>query len=93
MHKLQWGDIADAMEMSESALRHWLNGTREPNLSDFVKLCQVVKADACQILFGSTREMATLQSIRQLVEETPPRPQNQRKGEPGHIERRAGRQR
>lgn len=44
--------VADALKMSESALRSWINGNRELNLHDFFRLCAAVKADPSQILFG-----------------------------------------
>lgn len=51
--KLRPVNVAASLEMSDSALRSWLNGTRQINLSDFFRLCDVVKADPRQMLFGS----------------------------------------
>jgi hypothetical protein len=45
--------VALKLGMSEPALRSWLNGNREINLSDFVRLCVAIKADPRQMLFGS----------------------------------------
>lgn len=46
-------NVAAKLDMSDSALRSWLNGNRDINLSDFVRLCDAIKADPRQILFGS----------------------------------------
>ena len=44
--------LAERLRMSESALRSWLNGNREVNVTDFFTLCDVAKADPRRILFG-----------------------------------------
>lgn len=44
---------AAILGMSESALRSWINGNREINLTDFFRLCAAIKADPRQMLFGS----------------------------------------
>lgn len=44
--------LAERLRMSESALRSWLNGNREVNVTDFFRLCDVAKADPRRILFG-----------------------------------------
>jgi transcriptional regulator with XRE-family HTH domain len=44
--------LAERLGMSESALRSWLNGNREVNVTDFFRLCDVAKADPRRILFG-----------------------------------------
>lgn len=44
---------AEALEMSESGVRHWLNGTREINLNDFFRLCAAGGVDPCLVLFGA----------------------------------------
>ena len=45
--------VASKLGIAESALRSWINGNREINLSDFIRLCSAVKADPRQVLFGS----------------------------------------
>jgi transcriptional regulator with XRE-family HTH domain len=45
--------LAAKMGISESAMRSWINGNREINLSDFMALCSAAGADPRQILFGS----------------------------------------
>lgn len=45
-------EIARLMDMTEAGLRHWLNGTREINLSEFEELCAIAEADPCMILAG-----------------------------------------
>jgi transcriptional regulator with XRE-family HTH domain len=44
--------LAKRLRMSESALRSWLNGNREVNVTDFFRLCDVANADPRRILFG-----------------------------------------
>jgi len=44
--------LAERLSMSESALRSWLNGNREVNVTDFFRLCDVAKTDPKRILFG-----------------------------------------
>lgn len=46
------GEIAELMDVTEGALRHWLNGTRKINLSEFEQLCAVAEADMAVILVG-----------------------------------------
>jgi transcriptional regulator with XRE-family HTH domain len=50
--RLSTRDLAERLRMSESALRSWLNGNREVNVTDFFRLCDVAKADPRPILFG-----------------------------------------
>ena len=45
--------VAHKVGISEPALRSWINGNREINLSDFFRLCDAVRADPRQMLFGS----------------------------------------
>lgn len=47
-----WTKIADDLGQAESTVRHWCNGTREINLSDFFRLCDAAQADPVKILFG-----------------------------------------
>ena len=44
--------LAERLRMSESALRSWLNGNREINVTDFFRLCDLARADPRRILFG-----------------------------------------
>ena len=54
---LNLAKLGEAMGLSEGALRHWTNGTREVNLTDFVKLCDAADLDPAIILFaGRTDE-------------------------------------
>lgn len=46
------GEIAELMDVAESTLRSWMNGTREINLSEFEALCAICEADSCTILVG-----------------------------------------
>jgi len=47
--------VADAMQLSESALRSWTNGNRQINLQDFFKLCEVAEVDPAVVLFAVPR--------------------------------------
>lgn len=53
-HHMKWALVAERMELEESAIRHWLNGTRQINLVDFFRLCKVMEADPQYILFGDS---------------------------------------
>lgn len=44
--------FAEALEVTEAAIRHYENGTRQPKLDDFFKLCELAGADPAVILFG-----------------------------------------
>jgi transcriptional regulator with XRE-family HTH domain len=46
-------DVAEAMELAESTLRSFTNGTRSPSLVEFLTMCQLAEADPATILFGS----------------------------------------
>lgn len=43
---------AEKMNLSESTLRSWTNGTREINLADFLDMCAAAGVDAEMVLFG-----------------------------------------
>ena len=51
--KKTWAEIAEAMNMSESGIRHWRNGTREIKLAEFVDLCRAARADPVAVLHTS----------------------------------------
>jgi transcriptional regulator with XRE-family HTH domain len=46
-------DVAEAMDLAESTLRSFTNGTRSPSLVEFLTMCQLAEADPATILFGS----------------------------------------
>lgn len=46
----QW--IAAEMERSRATIGHWLSGHNKINLDEFFTLCDVIKADPQEILFG-----------------------------------------
>ena len=48
------GQVADRFGKSESGLRNWVNGSREINLSDFVKLCASARLDPVMVLIEGT---------------------------------------
>lgn len=44
--------IAEKMNLAESTLRSWTNGTRDINLSDFLLLCKKADLDPATVLFA-----------------------------------------
>lgn len=51
-HGIRMAALAETLGRTEAGLRHWTNGTREINLSEFFKLCKAASADPSAILFG-----------------------------------------
>ena len=43
--------VAERLDLAESTLRSWTNGTREINLADFFRLCNAADVDPKSILF------------------------------------------
>jgi transcriptional regulator with XRE-family HTH domain len=50
--ELSLAQIAEKLDLSESAVRHWTNGTRDINLSDFLLLCRAAGLDPATVLFA-----------------------------------------
>ena len=55
--------LAERLRMSESALRSWLNGNREINVTDLFRLCDLSRADPKRILFGQLGLTATQKKV------------------------------
>lgn len=49
--ELSLAQVAERLDMAESTVRSWTNGTREINLSDFFRLCAVAEIDPQGVLF------------------------------------------
>lgn len=49
---LSLGQIAGKLDLAESTVRSWTNGTRDINLADFLKLCEAAEIDAALVLFA-----------------------------------------
>lgn len=49
-HNLE--SLAETLGRSAASLRHWTNGTREINLSEFIELCGAAGVDPALVLFG-----------------------------------------
>lgn len=47
---LTWTQIADALDKTDGAVRHWRNGTRDIKLAEFVDLCNAAGASPVNIL-------------------------------------------
>lgn len=45
------GHIAGKLGLAESTVRSWTNGTRDINLSDFLRLCAAAQLDPAVLLF------------------------------------------
>lgn len=45
-------DIADHMDLTAGQVSHWFRGRRQIWLQEFVKLCQYILEDPCEILTG-----------------------------------------
>lgn len=44
--------IAPMIDLSEAAVRHWTNGTRQLTLEQFLKLCDAAEIDPAVVLFA-----------------------------------------
>ena len=44
--------IAPLLDLSESAVRHWTNGTRQITLTQFLQLCAAAEIDPAVVLFA-----------------------------------------
>jgi transcriptional regulator with XRE-family HTH domain len=49
---LSLGQLARELDLAESTLRSWTNGTRDINLSDFLRLCAAAQIDPAFVLFA-----------------------------------------
>lgn len=54
--ELSLATIAERLDKSESGVRSWLNGTREPNIGEFLLLCKAADIDAAVVLFSGTND-------------------------------------
>lgn len=45
--------LAETLGRNASSLRHWTNGNRQINLSEFFELCAAADVDPALILFGA----------------------------------------
>lgn len=63
------GQIAARIEVSESSVRHWTNGIRDINLSDFLRMCRAANLDPATVLF-SVQADPGLHSIKEAWETT-----------------------
>ena len=49
---LSLADVAEKLDLAESTVRSWTNGTRDINLTDFIELCDAAGLDHAMILFA-----------------------------------------
>lgn len=81
-HHMRASDVAEKLAITEAALRHRLNGTRQVDLAEFFAMCAAVEANPLEILFGglplSDEQMASLgQAMHSLLwhrDVEPPKP-------------------
>jgi transcriptional regulator with XRE-family HTH domain len=52
--------VSEKLDLAESTVRSWINGTREINLSDFFRLCAAAGLDPASILFAGHVDPAFL---------------------------------
>lgn len=63
--------VAEKMDMTQGGFSHWVNGRREVNLGDFFRVCEIVRADPRDILFGETDTSMVLSDLQRLLSENP----------------------
>ena len=53
---LNLAKIAERLDLAESTVRSWTNGTREINLSDFFRLCSAAGIEPGEVLFAESAQ-------------------------------------
>lgn len=48
--------VAGKLGLAESTVRSWINGSREINLADFIRLCEAAGLDPATVLFAGQLE-------------------------------------
>lgn len=56
--------VAERLELSESSVRHWTNGTRPIKLADFLRLCKAAGLDAAMVLFAESADPHLVELLR-----------------------------
>ena len=51
-HDISARQLSERLVLGSATAGHWLNGTREPGVSDFLKLCEAAEADPAWVLLG-----------------------------------------
>lgn len=51
-HDLSARQLSERLSLGSATVGHWLNGTREPGVSDFLRLCESAGADPAFVLLG-----------------------------------------
>lgn len=70
IHKLSQERLAEALDVSQGAIGHWLRRARSINLEDFLRLYEAAGADPKLILFGDG-EPRLVSEIRQVLQAHP----------------------
>ena len=51
-HDISARSLSAKLMLSSATVGHWLNGTREPAVSDFLRMCEGAGADPAFVLVG-----------------------------------------
>lgn len=51
-HDVSARQLSERLNMGSATAGHWLNGTREPGVADFLRLCEAAGADPAWVLLG-----------------------------------------
>lgn len=51
--KVRMKAVAEAMGRKPAGVRHWINGTKQISLQQFLDLCAAAKFDPVRVLFGA----------------------------------------
>lgn len=51
-HDMSARQLSEKLKLGSATVGHWLNGTREPGVSDFLRMCEGAGADPAFVLVG-----------------------------------------
>lgn len=51
-HDVSARQLSERLQLGSATVGHWLNGTREPGVNDFLRLCEAAGADPSFVLVG-----------------------------------------
>lgn len=54
-------ESAGMKKVDRGAVNHWLKGRRQPNVSQFIALCQALKVDPADVLVGHSEKVVSFQ--------------------------------
>jgi hypothetical protein len=53
--------------MGSATAGHWLNGTRDPSVTDFLRLCEAAEADPAWVLVGKHQVAPAVREAAKVV--------------------------